>query len=100
MYQQKYLDLGICYDVSTFYPLAAWKYGPKLPVEIAASQMIEDPLGGVITIGGYPSITFKSFYRLAHAEAKWTKMSQTLSVGRWLHVAVPIPDSLANCTFV
>ena len=65
--------------------------------------MVEDPLGGVILIGGASSLKSPSDYlhRLAHAGegAKWTELPQRLSVGRYHHVAILIPDSLANCTY-
>ena len=77
--------------------------GPKLPVKIHKAQMVEDPSGGVILIGGASSSKSysDSLYRLAHAGegAKWVELPQKLSTGRYWHVAILVPDGLANCTF-
>ena len=78
-------------------------FGPKLPVTIYRAQMVEDPSGGVIVIGGTTSLQIysASLYRLAHAGvgAKWVELPQKLSTGRYHHVAILVPDGLVNCTF-
>ncbi len=79
-----------------------WRDGPELPTGIYHAQMIEDPLGGVILIGGYSSSNAYSdtMYRLAHAGegARWMELPQKLSIGRKLHTAIMIPDDIVNCT--
>lgn len=40
-----------------------WRPGPSLPIEIARASMVEDPLGGVILIGGFDRESkFKTFF--------------------------------------
>ena len=41
-----------------------------------------------------------SLYRMTCANkiCAWTTMTQTLKIGRYYHVAIPIPDDLTNCT--
>ena len=79
-----------------------WRDGPELPVKIYAAQMVEDPLGGVIVIGGLSSVNSYSdkLYRLAHAGegAHWIEMPQKLTTGRQYHTAIMVPDNIVNCT--
>jgi hypothetical protein len=79
-----------------------WRDGPELPTGIHYAQMVEDPLGGVILIGGSSSTNAYShtMYRLAHAEegARWMELPQKLSIGRYLHTAIMVPDNFVNCT--
>lgn len=77
-----------------------WQSGPTFPQHGAIGAVaITDPLGGVIVIGGDSLIgRLNKLYRLAHAEAKWELLPQTLSIARAYHVAFLIPDELANCT--
>ncbi len=75
-----------------------WRDGPELPAGIYHAQMVEDPLGGVILIGG--SSYSDTMYRLAHAGegARWMELPQKLSIGRHLHTAIMVPDDVVNCT--
>ncbi len=79
-----------------------WRDGPELPTGILHAQMVEDPLGGVILIGGSSSTNSYSdaMYRLAHAGegARWMALTQKLSIGRRQHTAIMIPDDIVNCT--
>lgn len=77
-----------------------WIYGPELPITLTLGSLVEDPAGGVILTGGYnPEVPHhNTLYRLAHAEAKWIKMPQSLKTARYHHVAFLIPDKLVNCT--
>ena len=79
-----------------------WRDGPELPVVLRESQMVEDPAGGVIIVGGYRSEfgLLDTLYRLPHAGvgAEWSEMRQKLSRGRSVHVAFLVPDDVANCT--
>jgi N-acetylneuraminic acid mutarotase len=85
------------------YEANLWRDGPDLPITITRAAMIEDPLGGVILIGGRSSTNsnLDSLYRLAHAgeDAHWVKLPQTLEVGRSFLTAILVPDNIANCTF-
>jgi hypothetical protein len=78
-----------------------WIEGSNLNAEIYASQMVEDPNGGVILVGGTSdSIPFEdTLYRLPHggAGAVWIKMDQKLKIGRYWHVAILIPDYMVEC---
>ena len=66
------------------------------------SQLVEDPQGGVILIGGSSQEQPFSdvLYKLSHAGygAKWIELEQKLSVGSRYHIAILIPDNLVNCT--
>ena len=81
---------------------AAWKNGPGLPFTWANGQIIEDPLGGIVLIGGESSKASYSnaLFRLPHAGqgAKWIEMPQKLSLGQYFFVALLVPDDFANCT--
>jgi hypothetical protein len=80
----------------------SWQYRPELPKHVFSSQMVEDPLGGVILIGGYvrKQGAIANLYRLSHSGvgAKWTRLPQKLSRDNYEHVAMLIPDRIANCT--
>ncbi len=79
-----------------------WQTGPKLPLGIAYSQMVEDPNGGVALIGGYsPSNGYlKTLYQLPHGgqDAAWTKIKQKLQTGRQYHTAFMVPDNIVDCS--
>jgi hypothetical protein len=59
-----------------------WQTGPELPFHIGYSQMVEDPNGGVVLIGGttYSLDNLDTLYKLIHAgqDGVWTKMKQKL----------------------
>ncbi len=80
----------------------AWRDGPELPVVLREPEMVEDPAGGVIIVGGYRTGfgQLNTLYRLPHSGvgAEWSEMRQKLSRGRSVHVAFLVPDDVANCT--
>jgi hypothetical protein len=79
-----------------------WRFGPGLPKTVSCAALVEDPLGGVILIGGFESGWSRSqkMYRLGHAGigARWLELPQKMSLGRVLHVAAMVPESVANCS--
>jgi hypothetical protein len=84
-----------------------WRKGLDLPFGITDAQMVADPNGGVVLVGGrkaayhYP---FKKYldtlYQLPHggADTEWFEMEQKLETGRAEHVAFLVPDSLVDCS--
>ncbi len=79
-----------------------WQTGPELPFHIGYSQMVEDPNGGVVLIGGttYSLDNLDTLYKLIHAgqDGAWTKMKQKLMTGRVWHTAFLIPDNIVDCS--
>ncbi len=79
-----------------------WKTGPKLPIRISYSQMVEDQKGGVFLIGGYlPSDgTLDTLYQLPHGgqDVLWIKMEQKLKTKRIQHTAFLVPDNIVDCS--
>jgi hypothetical protein len=79
-----------------------WQRGPELPLSIWFSQMVEDPNGGVVLIGGYsPSdVILDTLYHLPHGgqDAVWTKMEQKMKTGRQEHTAFLVPDDVVDCS--
>jgi hypothetical protein len=79
-----------------------WRMGPRLPMGILSSKMVEDPNGGVILIGGLSdsNVYENSLFQLAHGgeDAVWTKMDQKLKIGRYWHVAFLVPDYMVDCS--
>ena len=79
-----------------------WQYFNELPYKIRYSQMIENPNGGVVLIGGYsPSIvSLDTLYQLPHVGqgVGWTKMEQTMKTSRYQHTAFLVPDNTVECS--
>jgi hypothetical protein len=79
-----------------------WREGPDLPFGIAYAQMVEDPNGGVVLVGGRSNSKrhLDTFYQLPHGgtDAVWTKMEQKLKVGRNAHAAFLVPDDITECS--
>ncbi len=78
-----------------------WRKGPDLPFGIAGAQMVEDPNGGVVLVGGRSNRRhLDTLYQLPHggAHAVWTKMEQKLKIGRSGHVAFLVPDDVVDCS--
>ena len=79
-----------------------WQTGPELPLGIQLSQMVRDPNGGVVLVGGdSPSKGYlDTLYQLPHGgrEAEWTKMQQKLKIGRQQHTAFLVPDNIFDCS--
>jgi N-acetylneuraminic acid mutarotase len=79
-----------------------WQIGPELPFGIWRPQMIEDQNGGVVFIGGQSSsgVYLDTLYQLPNGGqgAVWTKMNQKMKIGRWMHIAIMVPDSSVNCS--
>ncbi len=81
---------------------AAWRFGPNLPLTTWGVNLVEDPRGGVILVGGFNGVEpTTALYRLEHAgmNAKWELMTQKLKIGNQFMRPIIIPDSFApNCT--
>jgi len=77
-----------------------WKKGPSLPIPISHAQLVWDPSGGIILVGGESNSNYylNTLYRLPHAEGEWELMPQKLTIGRLSHVAFLVPDEITNCT--
>jgi hypothetical protein len=79
-----------------------WRKGPDLPFGIDLAQMVEDPNGGVVLVGGRSDFYryLDTLYQLPHggADAVWTKMEQKLKIARRDHVAFLVPDDVVDCT--
>ena len=57
--------------------------------------MVTSPTGkGIIAIGGYSSGgRSNAMFELTHS-MQWTRLEQTLQIGHWAPLAIPIPDEL------
>jgi hypothetical protein len=79
-----------------------WRAGPFLPFGMSHVQMVEDPSGGVVLIGGRSDSKthLDTLYQLPHAgaDAGWTKMEQKLKIGRFAHTAFLVPDDGVDCS--
>ena len=68
-----------------------WQTGPELPFGITDFQMVEDPKGGVILVGGVSDSigALDTLHQLPHGgkDAVWTRMAQKLEIERYGHVA-------------
>ncbi len=80
-----------------------WKQGPVFPFGICRNRMVEDADGGVVVVGGWgwaqESDHLDTLFRLPHAgqDGKWEQLPQKLKIGRHFHIALMVPDHLANC---
>jgi hypothetical protein len=73
--------------------------GPSFPYKTSTGNMLPTPYGtGVVLIGGGMD-TANDLYELKCLSTicNWTKMEQTLTVGRSDAVAMYVPDSFADC---
>jgi N-acetylneuraminic acid mutarotase len=79
-----------------------WRTGPELPFGVRYSQMVEDPNGGVIVIGGEsPEVDYlDTLLQLPNGgqDAVWTMMVQKMKTGRDHHTAFLIPDIFVDCS--
>ena len=80
----------------------SWRFGTSLPITTWAFNLVEDPRGGVIMVGGYNGVgPTTALYRLKHAgiDVVWELMPQKLKTGNhWLRPFI-IPDKFSpNCT--
>ena len=75
-----------------------WKSGPELPFGITDAELVEDPAGGVILVGGFVVEDRKylnTLFRLPNSDSKsWIQMPQKLTTGRKFHTAFLIPDDV------
>ena len=58
--------------------------------------MVTSPIGkGVIAMGGISSgnRASKAMFELTQS-MEWTRLEQTLKIGHWIPLAIPIPDEL------
>jgi len=72
-----------------------WNFGPELPTGVDRAELVEDPTGGVILVGG-------AIHRLQHAgpDANWIKMPQSLKTERYNHAAFLVSDEYAKCSLL
>jgi hypothetical protein len=73
--------------------------GPKLPITIYGSAMVQTPDGtGVVLIGG--SHPRKGLYELkcSSSSCEWILMDKELSINRLLNIALYVPDTFAATT--
>ncbi len=81
-----------------------WILGPELRspgIDYATGTTSSDGMHFILA-GGYDK-HYQDKYRLYHLQCfdlhcVWTKMEQTMDVARAQHVAMLIPDEIANCT--
>ena len=77
-----------------------WTPGPSLPFAIKGAALIEDPLGGVIILGGFAvsdGALHNKIYWLPNLATGWVVLEQTLKIPRYVPLAFLVPDSLTNC---
>lgn len=79
-----------------------WRQGTALPQKISRATIVEDPLGGVVLLGGNsPSVKgLNTIYQLANGDpsTKWVLMTQKLRIGRYQFAALIVPNMYANCS--
>lgn len=63
-----------------------WREGPELPHGVFDTQMIEDPNGGVVLVGGTSTSgqPLETLLQLSDAASQWREMEQRFKVGRKL----------------
>ena len=66
-------------------------------MRLANFTMVTSPTGkGVIAMGGsYPGGYSKAIFELTQS-MQWTRLKQTLKIGHWAALAIPIPDDLVS----
>jgi len=80
-----------------------WVSGPNMPWELAEFPMVTSPSGnGVLTVGGVSGRDFINEIFELSCEGSingctWNVLHQQLQEGRKAHVAMLIPDNLAEC---
>jgi len=75
----------------------SWRIGTSLPIISYVFNLVEDPRGGVILVGG----PITALYRLKHAgiNANWELLPQKLKTGNYWLRSFIIPDEMfPNCT--
>ena len=82
-----------------------WRMGPELPFVIWGSQLVPDPEGGVVLVGGRThvdgvNVSIDTLFRLSHAGdgARWVELAQKLKTKKGYLTAYLIPDELASCS--
>ena len=79
--------------------MCVFMLGPDLPKELWKFAMVKLK-DTVVAVGGFGSDgESNSLYRLdcSNQGCEWKEMVQKLSFARYLHVAIMIPDEIANC---
>ncbi len=80
----------------------SWRIGTSLPIKTWSVNLVEDPRGGVIMVGGYTGVgPTIALYRLKHAgnNVNWEQMPQKLKIGNNMLLSIIIPDMFfPNCT--
>jgi hypothetical protein len=72
--------------------------GPDLPQATVGAAMVPTPDGtGVVLIGGSPTRKDLHELKCTTGGCQWSLMAQHLSVKRYYHIALYVPDSFAAC---
>jgi len=78
----------------------SWQPGPSLPLSIAGSTSVTDPLGSVFLIGGH-DLQFNylgSIYKLQNSKStQWELFPYTLKTPRGWLAGFSIPDWMTSC---
>ena len=71
--------------------------GPNLPLGLARHAMVTSPTGkGAIAMGGISSgWNSNSMFELTQS-MEWTRLEQTLQIGHYVPLTIPIPDELVS----
>jgi len=84
---------------------SSWRMGPELPFIIWGSQLVPDPEGGVVLVGGRTkvdgvNVSIDTLFRLSHAGdgARWVELAQKLKTKKGYLTAYPIPDEITSCS--
>lgn len=81
-----------------------WRFGPAFPTEYWHGVLIEHPSGnGVIAAGGRASgapISNLYFLKDGGLTSTWQLLPQTIKHPTMEHIAMLLPDKMANCTLV
>ena len=79
-----------------------WRRGPDLPEGISCSELLEEPSGSILLIGGQRSSPYvtSDIFRLPHAgeDAEWELLPQRLQTARRYHTAFFVPDEIVDCS--
>lgn len=70
----------------------SWSYGPTLPVYLFSVQVVEDPRGGIVTVGNLNGALQMYYLRDAGPTTTWVLLPQKMQVSTYQLVAFTIPD--------
>ncbi len=77
-----------------------WIFGPPLPKVISYAAIVNDPLNGVILIGGLNDnydTKLDTLYRLRDTGSQWELLTIKLKTGMSSPTAFLIPDNITKC---